>query len=181
MRLLSPGPLGSAERCGCLCSCLPPRGDGSVSPESPGPALCGHWCSSSGPHSAIWLAEYSCCCLFFLLRVWKRYCLKQGNFKNRWVVVSRHHVSKIVIEARSQPICLFGTRSCISDIGKVLAEDRSARAASWGGATAPRQKRACLPPSHCRVSAAELGLEADEASHAVLVTKDADPLSGPSG
>lgn len=33
------------------------------------------------PLADIWLIEYSCCCLFFSLNVWKRYCFKQENLK----------------------------------------------------------------------------------------------------
>lgn len=60
-------------------------------------------------------------------------------------MVSSLHISKNMIETRSQPIWLSGTWFCISYIGKVLTEDGSTTAANWEGATAPCQKRACLP------------------------------------
>lgn len=60
-------------------------------------------------------------------------------------MVSSLHISKKMIETRSEPIWLFGTWFCISYIGKVLTEDGSTTAANWEGAIAPCQKRACLP------------------------------------
>lgn len=58
--------------------------------------------------------RYLACMILLLLSFLLTSCLEKVLFEtrklqNRWVVVSRHHVSKIVIEARSQSICLSGT------------------------------------------------------------------------